>query len=39
MRVIAIPNAHYPPSGDDLAVADAVVASLEELTVERVSAS
>ena len=39
MRVIAIPNAHYPPSGDDLAVADAVVVSLEELTVERVSAS
>jgi HAD superfamily hydrolase (TIGR01509 family) len=39
MRVIAIPNAHYPPSSDDLAVADAVVVSLEELTVERVSAS
>ncbi len=39
MRVIAIPNEHYPPSDDALAVADVVLASLEELTVERVSAS
>ena len=39
MRVIAIPNAHYPPSDDALAVADVVLASLDELTVERVSAS
>src|SRR4051812_15258855 len=39
MRVIAIPNAHYPPSSDVLAVADVVLASLDELTVERVSAS
>ncbi|MFL6007482.1 MAG: HAD family hydrolase [Gaiellaceae bacterium] len=39
MRVIAIPNAHYPPSDDALAVADVVLASLDDLTVERVSAS
>jgi HAD superfamily hydrolase (TIGR01509 family) len=39
MRVIAIPNAHYPPSADALAVADVVLASLDELTVEAVSAS
>jgi HAD superfamily hydrolase (TIGR01509 family) len=39
MRVIAIPNAHYPPSDDALAAADVVLASLDELTVERVSAS
>ena len=39
MRVIAIPNPHYPPSDDALADADVVLASLDELTVERVSAS
>jgi HAD superfamily hydrolase (TIGR01509 family) len=39
MRVIAIPNAYYPPSGDALGAADVVLASLDELTVERVSAS
>jgi HAD superfamily hydrolase (TIGR01509 family) len=39
MRVIAIPNAHYPPPQDALALADAVLASLDELTVARVSAS
>jgi HAD superfamily hydrolase (TIGR01509 family) len=39
MRVIAIPNAHYPPSDDALALADVVLGSLDELTVERVSAS
>jgi HAD superfamily hydrolase (TIGR01509 family) len=39
MRVIAIPNAHYPPADDALAVADVVLQSLDELTVERVSAS
>jgi len=39
MHVIAIPNAHYPPSDDVLAVADVVLASLDALTVERVSAS
>ena len=35
MRVIAIPNPHYPPSEDELALADAVLRSLDELTVER----
>jgi HAD superfamily hydrolase (TIGR01509 family) len=39
MRVIAIPNPHYPPSGDALAVADVILAALDELTPERVSAS
>ena len=39
MRVIAIPNPHYPPSDDALALADIVLNSLDELTPERVSAS
>jgi HAD superfamily hydrolase (TIGR01509 family) len=39
MRVIAIPNPHYPPSDDVLALPDVVVHSLDELTPERVSAS
>jgi beta-phosphoglucomutase-like phosphatase (HAD superfamily) len=39
MRVIAIPNPHYPPSDDALALADVVLHSLDELTPERVSAS
>ncbi len=34
MRVIALPNAHYPPATDALALADAVVGSLGELTAE-----
>jgi HAD superfamily hydrolase (TIGR01509 family) len=32
MRVIALPNTHYPPAEDALALADAVVASPAELT-------
>ena len=36
MRVIALPNAHYPPATDALALADAVVASPVELTPELV---
>ena len=36
MRVIALPNAHYPPAPDALALADAVVASPAELTPELV---
>ena len=32
MRVLAIPNAHYPPATDALVLADVVVGSLEELT-------
>jgi HAD superfamily hydrolase (TIGR01509 family) len=39
MRVIAIPNPHYPPSEDVLALADVVLHSLDELTPESVSAS
>ncbi len=39
MRVIAIPNPHYPPSEDVLALVDIVLESLDELTPERVSAS
>ena len=37
MRVIAIPNAHYPPAADALALAAAVVASPAELTPELVA--
>jgi HAD superfamily hydrolase (TIGR01509 family) len=33
MRVVAIPNAAYPPDAETLALADAVVASLAELTL------
>lgn len=32
MRVIAIPNVHYPPADDALALADVVLDSLAELT-------
>jgi HAD superfamily hydrolase (TIGR01509 family) len=34
MRVIAIPNASYPPDDEALALADTVVPSLDALTVE-----
>ena len=37
MRVIAIPNATYPPDDDALADADAVLESLAELTPERIA--
>jgi HAD superfamily hydrolase (TIGR01509 family) len=37
MRVIALPNARYPPAEDALAQADDVIASLEELTPEFVA--
>jgi HAD superfamily hydrolase (TIGR01509 family) len=33
MRVVAIPNASYPPDDEALALADAVVRSLDDLTV------
>jgi HAD superfamily hydrolase (TIGR01509 family) len=36
MRVVAIPNAHYPPGEDALAEADVVLGSLDELTPDRV---
>ena len=37
MRVIAIPNASYPPDADALAQADVVIRSLDELTPELVA--
>ena len=36
MRVLAIPNAHYPPAPGALALADVVLGSLAELTVAAV---
>ncbi len=36
MRVLAVPNAHYPPAADALALADATVGSPAELTPELV---
>ena len=36
LRVVALPNAHYPPAADALALADAVVATPAELTPELV---
>ena len=36
MRVVAIPNAHFPPGEDALAEADVVLDSLDELTPEAV---
>jgi HAD superfamily hydrolase (TIGR01509 family) len=38
MRVIAIPNAHFPPDEESLSLADAVVPSLEELNEDVVDA-
>jgi HAD superfamily hydrolase (TIGR01509 family) len=38
LRVLALPNAHYPPAPDALALADAVLSSPRELTVEAVAA-
>jgi HAD superfamily hydrolase (TIGR01509 family) len=34
MRIVAVPNPHFPPDADALALADAVVPSIGELTVE-----
>ena len=39
MRVLAIPNPHYPPPPEVLELADDVLLSLDELTPERVSVS
>ena len=38
MRVIALPNPHYPPAAEALALADAVAGSLAELSPELVAA-
>ncbi|HST16589.1 MAG TPA: HAD family phosphatase [Gaiellaceae bacterium] len=37
LRVVAIPNHHFPPDEESLALADVVVASIDELTVEVVA--
>jgi beta-phosphoglucomutase-like phosphatase (HAD superfamily) len=34
MRVLALPNAHFPPAPDALALADAVLSSPAELTAD-----
>ena len=34
MLVVAVPNPHYPPDGESLALADVVVPSIDELQVE-----
>jgi hypothetical protein len=39
MRVLAIPNASYPPDEEALADADVVLRSLDDLTVSAVDAS
>jgi beta-phosphoglucomutase-like phosphatase (HAD superfamily) len=39
MRVVAIPNHHFPPNEDALAQADVVVESLAALTAEAVAPS
>jgi len=39
MRVLAIPNASYPPDEEALALADEVVESLDDLTPERIEGS
>ncbi len=39
MRVVALPNAHFPPGAEALALADAVVASPAELEAQVVSGS
>jgi hypothetical protein len=36
MRVIAIPNASYPPDAEALELADVTLASLDELTPGRI---
>ncbi len=36
MRVVAIPNARYPPDEQALAVADTVLSSISELTSETI---
>ena len=35
MRVFAVPNPHFPPGDDALALADVVLGSLGELTIDR----
>ena len=35
MRVFAVPNPHFPPDDDALALADVVLGSIDELTVDK----
>ena len=37
MRVVAIPNPHFPPDPEAIALADAVLDTLDELTPEVVA--
>jgi HAD superfamily hydrolase (TIGR01509 family) len=37
LRVVAIPNIHFPPDGESLALADVVLSSIEELTADVVA--
>jgi HAD superfamily hydrolase (TIGR01509 family) len=37
MRVVAVPNPHFPPDGEAMAAADVVLGSIAELTVETVA--
>ena len=37
LRVVAVPNLHFPPDAESLALADVVLASIGELTVEVVA--
>ena len=37
MRVIALPNPHFPPDGEAIDLADAVLGSIRELTPAVVS--
>jgi HAD superfamily hydrolase (TIGR01509 family) len=39
MRVLVLPNAHYPPADDALGLADVVLSALDELTPELVDAA
>jgi hypothetical protein len=39
MKVIAVPNPHFPPDSEALALADLVVPSIGELTPELVGAA
>lgn len=37
LAVVAVPNPHYPPSADALALAAATVSSLDQLTADRIT--
>jgi HAD superfamily hydrolase (TIGR01509 family) len=37
MRVVAVPNPHFPPDGEAMALADVTIASIAELQVEDVA--